>query len=162
MGQLEAIMSDNVIHINHKDHLEFVINLFERAGISGAPVMGDEGSPVGVLSKTDLVSSNLVELIKSGKAFSEITAADVMNNQEPISVDITASLLEALTLMQREKIHRVFVQDEKKRFVGIVSAFDIVKIIRKREDTPRDQANYRMITNGKHQQPKENGIGHLT
>ncbi len=132
-SQVEAIMSPNVIKVNASESLASVIHIFEAAHISGSPVVNDAGEIVGIISKTDLASGKLIKLLESGRDFRTITVKDVMNTTEPICIHRNGSLFEVLALMQKRKIHRVFVSDDNNEISGVISTLDIVKMIRKKE-----------------------------
>ena len=50
------IMSRNILMIRREMSLQGAARLLSRAGVSGAPVVDDQGRCVGVLSATDFIS----------------------------------------------------------------------------------------------------------
>lgn len=123
--------------------------------ISGAPVINSKDHPLGVVSITDIAhyntslsSPSLTErpheyyvhaLVQNQYSRQEartlhledeshITARDIMT---PVifDVDINTSIQEAASVMIKGHIHRLFVTEGKK-IVGIVTALDMLKIVR--------------------------------
>jgi CBS domain-containing protein len=126
-----------------KDHsIEALAALLVTHRISGVPVIDDEGRPIGVVSKTDLVrerheNGDTVALdaaegtsrIEDG--FHELpisrgTVADVMT---PVAITLHehSSVSCAAALMAMEGLHRIVVVGEDDRVTGIVSALDIMR-----------------------------------
>jgi CBS domain-containing protein len=120
--------------------------------ISGAPVVGDDGAPLGVVSVTDIARSrNLVETVAEhphsyftrgieravareelknfhGEDESEATVRDIMT---PVvfSVEETATVQDVADAMVRGRIHRVFITKNSK-MVGVISSLDLLPLIR--------------------------------
>lgn len=122
------IMSSRPIHVNENDPVSLVISLFERAHISGAPVVNDKGFYVGVLSKTDLAGSKLVRLVQA-KGYDKVLAREVMSPQQPLTVDDDFPVRKAIELMLDRQVHRIFVKDGTDKIVGVVSSFDVMRVI---------------------------------
>jgi CBS domain-containing protein len=57
----------------------------------------------------------------------EIRVVDVMS-RPPVTVPLTASLLDAARLMSRERVHRLVAVDAHQRPVGVLSAMDYVTL----------------------------------
>jgi CBS domain-containing protein len=87
---------------------------------SGMPVTDENGKVIGVVTELDLLKQ-----VRAGKDFEKITADDVMT-KEPLTVDVTASLKDALTIMIEKNIIRIPVTDEG-RLVGVIARRDILR-----------------------------------
>jgi CBS domain-containing protein len=145
--RVEDYMSSKPLHISQDDSLSFVMNMFERAHISGAPVTNARGEYVGVISKTDLASSRMLKLIPT---LSSAKAKDLMTPGTPISITKDAPLEEAVDLMVEKAVHRLFVKDESGKIIGVLSSFDLLRAIQRpteqeqalklRKDVPAAQA----------------------
>ncbi len=121
--------------------------------ISGAPVLGDDGTPLGVVSVTDVARSrNLVETTGAEHAHSYFThgieraiAREEMKNfhgedesdatvrdiMTPVvfSVEETSTVQDVADAMIRGRIHRVFIT-KKGKLVGVISSLDLLPLIR--------------------------------
>ncbi len=133
--RVEDYMSTKPLHINQDDSLSFVMSMFERAHISGAPVTNARGEYVGVISKTDLTSSRMLKLIPT---INSAKAKDLMTPGIPISITKDALLEEAVDLMLEKTVHRLFVKDESGKIIGVLSSFDLLRAIQR--PTEQEQA----------------------
>ena len=122
-----------------------------ESGVSGAPVVDDGNSIVGVLSSSDLLRSVAeehdsdivrVDYFREVLDFSgpegasdlddfqdrlkELTVADVMT-RELVTITPNASLRDVAATLARHRIHRVLVV-EGDRLAGIISTFDFVEL----------------------------------
>jgi CBS domain-containing protein len=129
--KVHEIMSRHVICVSKDDPLPFVIKLFERTKISGAPVVNKNGEYVGVISKTDLTKVDVLKVLVqnvNSQGTESVTIKHFMNPVPPITVPLNFSVRKTTELMVDRKIHRVFVTNPRGEIVGVVSSFDIVKI----------------------------------
>lgn len=95
--------------------------------ITGLPVVDEHGTLVGVISQTDL----LREMPSAGAMLrgrpSGLRVGELMTSP-PITVSMTASLVEAARAMRTNAVHRVVVLDDD-RPIGVLSASDYVALI---------------------------------
>jgi CBS domain-containing protein len=108
--------------------LEEVAHLCQANGISGLPVIDDEGRLVGVISQTDLVAihdSRVGRLIRAEP--SGLRVGEVMTSPA-VTLPMTASLRDAARLMRDEHIHRVVAIDDDGRPAGVLSSSDFVTL----------------------------------
>lgn len=148
---LEQIMHRDVLCVRRELAIESLGALFLERGISGAPVVDEQGRPIGVVSKTDLV-----RLMLDGEAWPEApgskerpiaqtnrgvkydlgsgfhlergpraTVGDIMTPMV-ISLPADAKVSQAAALMAYEGIHRLVVVDAHGRVVGVISALDVL------------------------------------
>lgn len=133
--KVSHLMSSNVIVVNEDDSVSFVIKIFDRCSISGAPVINKLGEYVGVISKTDLFSRCLLDFLQEHGDLDRLQIKQIMNPTPPLSVEENMSVERAAELMLQNHIHRVFV-NYKDKIVGVVSSYDILKVVASMEDTP--------------------------
>ncbi|MBI2158151.1 MAG: CBS domain-containing protein [Candidatus Rokubacteria bacterium] len=119
-----------------------VARLLVDHGISGVPVVDDQGAVVGILSEGDLIVrqkarprppwwalflSDGEQLARDYQKAMGTTVAEVMT-RPVISVRPSASIGAAAALLDRHRVRRLPVLDEG-RLVGIVSRGDLVKAL---------------------------------
>lgn len=97
--------------------------LLSRTGISGAPVVDDEGRCVGVLSATDFLPAP-----ECGAAD---PAADVRCclTADPVMVGPAVRLRDLARMMIDAHIHRIIVVDADRRPTGMVTSTDILAVL---------------------------------
>ncbi|NIR37179.1 MAG: CBS domain-containing protein, partial [Actinobacteria bacterium] len=95
-------------------------------GITGVGVVDDEGSLVGVLSRTDLLRAADAE---PGETF-RVPAIPVyeLMTPGPVTVEHDSPLDDAARRMLKRRIHRVFVQDGNET-VGVLSTRDVMRAV---------------------------------
>jgi predicted transcriptional regulator len=98
--------------------------------ISGAPVVGEDGTVVGVVSLTDLARSLVPELgIPDGECLPDAprTVRDIMT---PLMFEVheEAPVLVVAETMVRRRMHRLFVTRERK-VIGIIAAIDLLRVM---------------------------------
>ncbi|MBN9415939.1 hypothetical protein ABS71_03810 [bacterium SCN 62-11] len=143
--RVSEIMHKGVMTVGRSTSLQEVSSFFIEHGITGAPVVDEEGIPVGSISMSDLAAHaagldapkdsgylrhlwhddppHVADLTFEG----DVTAGDVMT-EFLIRVDAKAEVRELLDLMKSARLHRVFVTD-KDKLVGIVTTLDLVMLL---------------------------------
>ncbi|MDH3687913.1 MAG: CBS domain-containing protein [Gammaproteobacteria bacterium] len=143
------IMTREVVCVSTDTDLRDVFKLFVEKGISGAPVIDDNGDVIGVISQSDLVAYNLTrddELVFDSLFYQSARiegqhiprgfqledcntgyVADVMN---PIVYSVSERLNaeKVARKMIRHHVHRVIVCRGRKP-IGIISATDVLKAL---------------------------------
>ncbi len=118
------IMSSPAVTISPDATLREALSLFERRRISGAPVVGAEGKPLGMFTRSDLLRA--LDAAPDAAAMAAVLARRVgdLMTRRTISVPEDAPLGDVAQAMAGERVHRVLVLREG-TLVGIVSAFDL-------------------------------------
>ena len=106
---------ESVVAVTARASLSQIAALFESHGTSMLPVTGEDGTPVGVISRADLVRERW-ELARP-----DLEASDVMTPLAYTLPDV-ASLTHAIALMALEGAHAVPIVDVDGVVVGIVTA----------------------------------------
>jgi len=115
--KIRDLMVERVITARPHHSVEHVRGLMERNGIHAVPVVGPDDEPVGIVSATDLIGDH--------------------NGNSPINTLMTERVYTvpayndahvAARVMRNHKIHHVVVTHEK-QVVGIVSSFDLLKLV---------------------------------
>jgi CBS domain-containing protein len=119
--------------MNENDSVAFAVKMFGRCRISGAPVENNEGQYVGVISKTDLFSRNVMEFLECHGNLSDLAVRMVMSTKTPLVVTEDTSVERASEMMLANHVHRVFVTNQT-RIIGVVSSYDVLKVVANADD----------------------------
>jgi CBS domain-containing protein len=146
------LMERHVLSVSPETPLVDVHRLFVEEEISGAPVIDNAGLLLGVISTTDLLRAVEEEqdtALVETDYFRDIlpySAPDWANAPEDfqnrladrtveeimtrgvISVAPTATASEVARTLRKHRVHRVFVV-EGGRMLGLISAFDVLRLI---------------------------------
>lgn len=116
---ISVIMSRAVICVRPEATRGELMQLFLSKGISGVPVVDDEGRPLGVASKTDVLRG-------LGAEDASARAQEIMT---PVTLAMPehASIARAAALMAYERVHRVVVIGPRGNVVGLVSTIDVLR-----------------------------------
>ncbi len=115
--KVHELMSESVVATQPHKSVEHVRKLLEHHKVSAIPVVDGEGSPVGIVSSTDLAAE-----LKPNAPVSTIMTEKVYTVPKYDDVSVAARI------MRNHKIHRVVVTHEQK-VVGILSAFDLLAVV---------------------------------
>jgi len=115
--KVEELMSASVVATEPHKSVAHVRSIMEKNKISAIPVVDTDGRPVGIVSMSDLLAET-----SDGTPVSKIMTEKVYTIPKYDDVSIAARV------MRNHRIHRVVVTHEKK-IVGILSAFDLLKLV---------------------------------
>jgi CBS domain-containing protein len=141
------IMNPEVISVPTTMDLRDLAKLFLEKGITGAPVVDEDGHLAGVISQTDLVYYNLTrgdELVfdsdfyqsvrvegshvPRGFQFEDFNTGCVADVMTPVVHSVTerATVTSVARVMMRNRVHRVIVR-RGQAVAGIISAIDVLR-----------------------------------
>ena len=129
LGKCVADIMSPVKDIDENATLTDVLLCFENSGVSGLPVKNSNGVYIGVISKTDVTGSKLVTCMNEGLKPDHIKVKQFMNPGMPIVVAEDESISNAVDTMLARRVHRLFVQDRYGKLSGVISTFDIVRLM---------------------------------
>jgi CBS domain-containing protein len=159
MSTVRDAMVREVVAVASDTSLDAVARLFALNGISGAPVIDDDGRLLGVISQSDLTDA---ERARSGapgrplyyrvwngdiRAMGVVSlvpeplrgvAADVMSTAL-VAIEHDATIEAAARRMLAEHVHRLLVV-ERGRVVGLISALECLRALIGDADAKRPQA----------------------
>ena len=151
------IMTKKVICVNPEMTINELDKVFIKQKINGAPVVDENGSLVGVVSKSDIVNYDFKKGIHAGSISDYYRSTGIESQQmteDFIEVDtsimadtevkdimitnvITGNpddcICDLANTMCDKKIHRLIIVG-KNKVVGIVGTLDLLKIVGKMED----------------------------
>ncbi len=143
------IMTTDVVCVYTGTTLQELEKVFLEKGISGAPVIDEQGLLLGVISQTDLIyfhltrgdhplkdsdfyrTAQLDEVLAASGFHIENHDVDFVGDvMTPVvhTVDPETSVLDLARLMTVAKIHRVIITEDRK-VVGLVSAMDLLRMV---------------------------------
>jgi CBS domain-containing protein len=144
-----AFMTTDVLCLTPGESIESAISRLRECGISGAPVVDDDGRLVGLLDDSDIILSearvhapSAIEILGAyfplpgaRHRFEEEvrhalagTVADVMEIR-PSTLGTDSTLTDVASTMVEQHVSRVPIVDDDHRVVGIVSRGDLVNTI---------------------------------
>ena len=124
--KISDLMAKRVITAQPHHTVEHVRGLMERNRIGAVPVVGPGGEAVGIVTATDLVAE-----LKNGTPVSRIMTERVYRVPAYNDVHVAARV------MRKHKIHHVVVTHEQ-AVVGIISSFDLLKLVEDRRFVSKD------------------------
>jgi CBS domain-containing protein len=141
------VMTRNVVCVEESLSVEALTGLFLERGFSAAPVVDDNGKPVGIVSKTDLLREvhdradteerlpdrrvgRREERVELGLGFqitriARATVGEIMT-PIPLTLNQDAPLSEAAALITLGGVHHLPVVRQDGKVVGILSTLDVV------------------------------------
>jgi predicted transcriptional regulator len=141
------IMNPHVVTVTDTMDLGEAAKIFVEEGITGAPVLDDLGTLVGVISQSDLVEHAVTtereltveapfyrrpydEAITSGRGFhiEDLPAEMVKDVMSPFLVTVAEDIPihDVAARMAKCGIHRLIVVDEDQQICGIVTSMDVL------------------------------------
>ncbi|MGE0489813.1 MAG: HPP family protein [Vulcanimicrobiota bacterium] len=136
----QDVMSREVLTVRPHQCLSKVRELFLEKGISGAPVVDEDGELVGVISVTDLLGAEGEHSYQREGFFLDFARLTQplrgINEDSPVSDIMSATtfhvgemtpLHSVASLMTLHQLHRVIVTSGHRKVVGIISSLDLVK-----------------------------------
>jgi IMP dehydrogenase len=135
--KVQDLMSKNVITAQPHQTVATIKEKMTRHKLNSIPVVSSDNEPVGVVSASDIV---VVE--KAGLPVSHIMSDRVYT--VPGYDDVAA----AARIMRNHKIHHLMVTRDKE-LVGIISSFDLLKLVEGRRFEMKNQATPKSKGKGK-------------
>jgi CBS domain-containing protein len=141
------VMNSNVVSVLTTMDLRDLAKMFLEKGITGAPVVDDNGDLAGVISQTDLIFYGLTrddELVSDslyyqtarmegqhiprGYQIEDTNTGVVADVMTPLVHSVTerASVESVARMMTRKHIHRVILRKGRK-VTGVISALDLLR-----------------------------------
>jgi CBS domain-containing membrane protein len=123
------VMHRNVVTVSANSTMAGAAERFLRYKVSGAPVVGEDGQCVGVLSAVDFVRREVQD--SPGNAADRRADEEVCTYMTPKvqSIEANASLIDAARAMCGKHVHRLPVLDHRGKVVGVISSLDVVAAV---------------------------------
>jgi CBS domain-containing protein len=128
-----------------------LVRLIEENRVSAIPIVDGQGTPIGVVSESDLLFKERrqeltegVDLLHPRKHHRElgkargVMASEIMTTP-PLTVRWNATLTEAARLMQERNVRRLIVVDERGKIAGVVSRSDLLQVFLRTDEELREE-----------------------
>jgi CBS domain-containing membrane protein len=138
---VSEVMTKDVVSVHPDADIHEAVRLLSDKGIGGLPVVDDRNEVVGVVTEADVLCMVGVERNHGFKDLirhilgdpclkrpKEGTVRDFMSSPA-LTVRFDQDVLEAAELLEKKRIKRIPVVDEKNRLAGILTRADIVKVM---------------------------------
>lgn len=125
-------MNRKVVAVKQEMSLLEAKELMHEKGIRHLPVVSEDNRLVGIITDRDLRSALPLHLFKAGgdpkqvKAFEHLKVADIMT-ADPMTIQPTHTIQDALLLIQEKKVGAFPVVDENGKLTGILSTRDLLR-----------------------------------
>jgi len=103
------------VHLMRQHHVGSVVVVEKR---------DDTPAPVGILTDRDIVIEVLAEDVDPGK----VNIGDIMST-DPVTVDESATLLDALEIMRKQGVRRVLVVNAEGLLLGMLAVDDLLELL---------------------------------
>lgn len=139
--KIKDVMTKDVLTVPTGKTLKETAQLLAEKGISGLPVVDDDGVVVGVISEADILFKERGPERRHGGAFAWLFYPDTLENETkldartageamsspPVTIGPDRPLGEAAARMLDERVNRLPVVGEDGELIGIVTRADLVR-----------------------------------
>jgi CBS domain-containing protein len=136
---VREVMTTDVVTLTEATPFKEIVRRLADRHVSAAPVIDDDGMPVGVVSEADLLAKEAdppaateQPLLESPRrrANRRKAAADhagALMTAPPVTIHADATVADAARRMRKHRVNRLPVVDGHGRLIGIVSRGDVLK-----------------------------------
>jgi CBS-domain-containing membrane protein len=134
------LMAPNPVSIAADATIKEAVGFLVDRAYSAAPVIDEAGTPVGVVSQSDIVIHDRARSEStrrypssyeqdSGSSIGDLDRTRVREIMTPVVLSVTseAPAHQVVQEMLKLKVHRLFVVDKKGVLIGVISPVDILK-----------------------------------
>ena len=144
---VDDVMTQELLAVAPETSLSALTQLFLRHAISGAPVIAPDGTPLGVVTSSDLIDPARRSAAEGQPTYYRLWRGDVRSvgvshdasvqvngvvsdvmSHAVLTVDRRATVCDAAQLMARADVHRLIVIERGRAF-GIVTTMDCLKVL---------------------------------
>jgi len=129
--KVRELMQSNLKSVYPDDAVNDAVVTLTDAHVSALPVVDRSGRMVGVISSTDILTSEAEarDSVERDALFEQMMVKDIMTPR-PYTVPAEADVREAAQQMLYAEVHRLFVTDGN-QLVGVISTTDVVRAVAK-------------------------------
>ncbi len=126
---VERLMESNVRTVSAELPVASLEEFLLGEEIGGAPVVEDDGRLRGIVSKTDIVRHLAEGLdLTTAEALNDVSVGDIMT-EDVVTVSIDEPVSKVARTMVEQHVHRVIVIDDERTIRGILTTFDLLKLL---------------------------------
>ncbi|UXD22027.1 hypothetical protein IPA_00980 [Ignicoccus pacificus DSM 13166] len=120
--EVSKFMSGRVIAASPEEPLWRALSIMAEADVGALPIVNDEDEVIGIFTERDVVRDVAPELSWEGEV-------ERLANERPRTVEPTATILDAVSIMNELKIRHLPIT-ERKTLKGLVSALSIMSFLK--------------------------------
>ena len=127
--RVRELMQKDVKTVNREASVNDAVVALTDSHISALPVVDSAGRMVGVISSTDVLTSEAEarDAVEREALFEQMMVRDIMTPR-PLTISPDAEIKEAAQQMLYADIHRLFVT-QGDQVIGVISTTDIVRAV---------------------------------
>ena len=127
--RVRELMQTKVQTVRPDDAVNDAVVTLTDAHVSALPVVDETGHMIGVISSTDILTSEAEarDAVEREALFEQMMVRDIMTPR-PLTVNSEADVREAAQQMLYAEVHRLFVTSGN-QLVGVISTTDIVRAV---------------------------------
>ena len=127
--RVRELMQTKVQTVHPDDAVNDAVVTLTDAHVSALPVVNESGHMIGVISSTDILTSEAEarDAVEREALFEQMMVRDIMTPR-PFTVSSDADVREAAQQMLYAEVHRLFVTSGH-QLVGVISTTDIVRAV---------------------------------
>ena len=127
--RVRELMQTKVQTVHPDDAVNDAVVTLTDAHVSALPVVNESGHMIGVISSTDILTSEAEarDAVEREALFEQMMVRDIMTPR-PLTVSSDADVREAAQQMLYAEVHRLFVTSGH-QLVGVISTTDIVRAV---------------------------------
>jgi CBS domain-containing protein len=127
--RVRELMQTKVKTVHPDDAVNDAVVTLTDAHVSALPVVDESGHMIGVISSTDILTSEAEarDAVEREALFEQMMVRDIMTPR-PLTVSSEADVREAAQQMLYAEVHRLFVTSGN-QLVGVISTTDIVRAV---------------------------------
>jgi CBS domain-containing protein len=129
---VDSVMTRDPESISPEDSVERAAGTMLEAGIRHLPVVDDDGRVLGIVSERDLrerIGADEREWFRAAASVLE-DSVDHLMTPDPAVIRSGTSLLDAVEILERDRVGALPVVDDDDRLVGILSYIDVLDLMR--------------------------------
>ena len=127
--RVRELMQTKVQTVHPDDAVNDAVVTLTDAHVSALPVVDETGHMIGVISSTDILTSEAEarDAVEREALFEQMMVRDIMTPR-PLTVSSYSDVREAAQQMLYAEVHRLFVTSGN-QLVGVISTTDIVRAV---------------------------------